>query len=318
MVMDEFALIEKFFTTEIDSRSDIKLGIGDDAAVTAIGAEYDLVIATDTICVDTHFPANTEPRAIGHRCLAVNLSDLAAMGAEPLWCTLVMSLPSGDPEWVAAFADGFFDLARRFDIVLVGGDTVKGPLAITVTVHGRVVSGEYITRSGARRGQGIYVTGDLGASAAGLRCLGNSDPSMTENYLVSRFLYPCPRVHEGRSLAGLATAMIDISDGLHVDLSRMLKASCVGADLEIGRIPLSSELRAYSDEELALSLALTGGDDYELCFTVPTECEGDFQALLSDWNCQSTRIGHTRASPEIVWSYNGQIYNVPGTSFHHF
>lgn len=316
--MDEFALIEKFFAREIGPRADIKLGIGDDAAVTVIGADYDLVIATDTICVDTHFTSDTEARAVGHRCLAVNLSDLAAMGAEPLWCTLALSLPSGDPDWVAAFADGFFELAHRFNIALVGGDTVKGPLAITVTVHGRVKFGEYITRSGAGPAQGVYVTGDLGAAAAGLRFLSDADHSMSEERLIRRFLYPAPRVDEGQSLVGLATAMIDISDGLHADLTRMLRASCVGADLDIGQIPLSSELLASKDNESVLELALTGGDDYELCFTMPIEREDDLKSLLTNWDCQSTRIGQTRVSPEIIWRYNGQPYIVPDTSFLHF
>jgi len=316
--MDEFALIEKFFTSKTDPREDIKLGIGDDAAVTVIGAEYDLVIATDTICVDTHFPVNTSARAIGHRCLAVNLSDLAAMGAEPLWCTLVLSLPSGDADWVAAFADGFFELAQRFSIALIGGDTVKGPLAITVTVHGRVKSGEYIVRSGAGHTQGVFVTGDLGASAAGLQRLRDADHPLAEDSLIHRFLYPIPRVDEGRSLVGLATAMIDISDGLHTDLVRMLLASGVGADLDIGQLPLSAELLAATTRDSALDLALTGGDDYELCFTMPIEREGELQALLPSWLCQPTRIGMTRVGPEIAWSYNGQAFTVPDSSFHHF
>lgn len=316
--MDEFALIEKFFTREAGSRSDVRLGIGDDAAVTVIGTDFDLVIATDTIGVDTHFPASAEAHAVGHRCLAVNLSDLAAMGAEPLWCTLVLSLPSGDPDWVAAFADGFFELARRFNVVLIGGDTVKGPLAITVTVHGRVRSGQYITRSGAGPAQGIYVTGNPGESAAGLQRVNAVDPSAADAYLIGRFLYPDPRVQEGRSLVGLATAMIDISDGLHVDLTRMLQASRMGADLDIGQIPVSSRLLAGTTGESALEFALTGGDDYELCFTVPIERESELQALLPDWNCPLTRIGRTHVSPEIVWTYNGQVYNVPDTSFHHF
>jgi thiamine-monophosphate kinase len=316
--MDEFALIEKFFTRETGSRSDVRLGIGDDAAVTVIGAGFDLVIATDTICVDTHFPLNTEAHAVGHRCLAVNLSDLAAMGAEPLWCTLVLSLPSGDPDWLAAFADGFFELARRFNVALVGGDTVKGPLAITVAVHGRVRSGQYITRSGAGHAQGIYVTGNPGEAAAGLRCMNDADPSATDEHLIGRFLYPDPRVQEGRSLVGLATAMIDISDGLHVDLTRMLQASHMGADLDIAQIPLSSQLLVGMTGESALEIALTGGDDYELCFTVPLEREGELQALLPKWNCRPTRIGQTHVSPEIVWIYNGQVYNVPDTSFRHF
>jgi thiamine-monophosphate kinase len=185
-------------------------------------------------------------------------------------------------------------------------------------VHGRVKSGSYVTRSGAGDAQGVYVTGHVGESAAGLRCLGDAEHTIEQERLIRRFLYPEPRIHEGRSLVGLATAMIDISDGLHADLTRLLQASCVGAELDIGQIPLSSDLLASVTRTSALELALTGGDDYELCFTMPIEREGELQALLPNWICQPTRIGQTRVSPEIVWSYNGQTYNVPDTSFHHF
>jgi len=316
--VDEFELIERFFTKESGSRSDIRLGIGDDAAVTAIDAGFELVIASDTIVVDTHFPANTEPHAIGHRCLAVNLSDLAAMGAEPLWCTLVLSLPSADADWVAAFADGFFDLAKRFNVALIGGDTVKGPLAITVTVHGRVKPGEYIRRSGAGDAQGIYVTGSPGEAAAGLYFLNNAKHAVAHERLISRFLYPQPRVSEGRSMVGLATAMIDISDGLQTDLNKLLHASRTGAEIDVGKIPLSPEMLDLLAETSALELVLTGGDDYELCFTVPFDREADLQALRAEWRCPVTRIGETRPGAEIFWSYNGQAYNLPDTSFRHF
>lgn len=294
------------------------LGIGDDAAVTHLDVKSHLVIATDTIVAGTHFPEGTEAHAIGHRCLAVNLSDLAAMGAEPLWCTLALSLPEADPDWVAAFAEGFFALADKFDVALVGGDTVKGPLAITVTAHGRAASGKYIGRSGAESRQAIYVTGFPGEAAAGLQSLRAGDRTKTDNAAISRFLYPQPRVSEGQSLNGVATAMIDVSDGLQVDLQRLLSASCVGAKIDVGKIPIAPSMLELMDESRALELVVTGGDDYELCFTVPAERESDLDVMRPGWDCPVTRIGETRAGAEIRWAYNEQDFNVPDTSFRHF
>ena len=218
--MDEFALIERFFANGGVERADVRLGIGDDAAVTSMQSGYELVIATDSICQGTHFPEGTEPRALGHRCLAVNLSDLAAMGAEPLWCTLALSLPSAESEWLEAFAAGFFDLARRFEVALIGGDTVRGPLTMTVTVHGRVRPGQQVGRSGAKAGQGVFVTGFPGEAGAGLRLLTgmHADDAAAGRRMIGRFLYPEPRVDAGRALAEYATAMIDVSDGLDADL----------------------------------------------------------------------------------------------------
>jgi len=318
--MDEFALIEKFFANRGVDRADVRLGIGDDAAVTMMEEGYELVIATDSICVGTHFPEDTQPEALGHRCLAVNLSDLAAMGAEPLWCTLVLSLPSAEPDWLAAFANGFFDLAGHFDVALIGGDTVRGALAMTVTVHGRVRPGKHVGRSGAGPGQGIYVTGYTGEAGAGLRLLTGSalDVSSSGRHLIRRFLYPEPRVEEGRSLGGLATAMIDISDGLHVDLVKMLDASHVGGDLFTDKVPLSPELRACCDADEALEIALTGGDDYELCFTVARENDGRLTELLERIACPVTRIGETREESGLRWTGGDGPYRVKANSFQHF
>jgi thiamine-monophosphate kinase len=318
--MDEFALIEKFFANQGVDRADVRLGIGDDAAVTTLHGDYELVIATDSICAGTHFPAGTPPEALGHRCLAVNLSDLAAMGAEPLWCTLVLSLPSAEADWLAAFANGFFDLARRFDVALIGGDTVRGALAMTVTVHGRVRPGKYVGRTGAGSGQGIYVTGDTGEAGAGLRLLTNSAPDVASSgeHLTRRFLYPEPRVNEARLFGELATAMIDISDGLHVDLLKMLDASQVGGDLDTRSVRLSHELQACCGADEALELALTGGDDYELCFTVPQEKESRLAELCERIECPVTRIGETSKEPGARWKNQHGPYHVKTSSFRHF
>jgi thiamine-monophosphate kinase len=318
--MDEFQLIEKYFTSRGARRDDVRIGIGDDAAVTVLEGGYDLVVATDSICEGTHFPAGTDPRALGHRCLAVNLSDLAAMAAEPLWCTLALSLPATDEDWLQAFAEGFFDLARRFDVALIGGDTVRGPLAMTVTVHGRVKPGQQVTRSGAGPGQGIYVTGFPGEAGAGLKLLTGAATCAAESsrHLTHRFLYPEARVELGCRLGQFATAMIDMSDGLHVDLARLLDASDVGAELETERVPLSADLLACFTPAEAADLALTGGDDYELCFTAPDKHDAEIEDLAATAGESVTRIGRTCAEIGLRWTRDGRARSIPASSFRHF
>ena len=312
--MDEFALIDQFFSGRGVCREDVRLGIGDDAAVTQCDDGFELVIATDTICEGTHFLPGTTPGALGHRCLAVNLSDLAAMGAEPLWCTLALSLPQAEPSWVRSFADGFFALAERYALALIGGDTVRGPLAMTVTVHGRVKTGTAIRRDGARLGDLIYVTGAPGQAAAGLRLLsGSAGSEDTAAHQVQRFLYPEPRVMEGCALGGLATAMIDVSDGLWADVSKLLAASGLGARMDLGDLPLDKV--GTSD---ALELALNGGDDYELCFCIPSECTTTLERLVADWPCAVTRIGTVQRTTDIVWLIDGQPCNTVAGPFKHF
>lgn len=310
--MDEFALIERFFARRVAGRADIRLGIGDDAAVTRCDPDADLVIATDTIVEGTHFLPGTPAREIGHRCLAVNLSDLAAMGAEPRWCTLSLTMPDADPNWVDAFADGFFALAERYGVALIGGDTVHGPLSVTVTVHGLVATGQAICRGGARAGDLIFVTGVPGLAAAGLRALRDSATDAA-SAAVERFAYPEPRVAEGLALRGLATAMIDVSDGLAVDATRMLSASALGAAFDLSRLPLDV---VGADD--ALELALTGGDDYELCFCLPPEREAELVRRSADWACRAIRIGRTRDERDIDWLLDGQPCEPAGAGFEHF
>lgn len=318
--MDEFALIDRYFAARRVDRADVKLGIGDDAAVASVPTGFDLVVATDSIVEGTHFPAGTAPRSLGYRCLAVNLSDLAAMGAEPMWCTLALSIPSAEPEWLQAFADGFFDLAERFDVALLGGDTVSGPMVMTVTAHGRVGPGKYVNRSGAGPGQGIYITGRTGEARAGLQILTGLpvDDVESGDRLIRRFLYPDPRVAEGSAIANIATAMIDVSDGLHVDVQKLLRASQLGADLDASKVRLSHDLLACFSPREALELALTGGDDYELCFTVPAENEAEVEQLIAGSNCPISRIGETRSQLDIRWTHEGQPYSVSENSFRHF
>jgi len=319
-MMDEFALIEKFFARRAGARDDVRLGIGDDAAVTRVEPGFDLVIATDTINEGTHFPPGTSAHALGHRCLAVNLSDLAAMGAEPLWCTLALSIPSGSADWVDAFASGFMALADAHEIALVGGDTVRGPTSINVTVHGRVPADTAIRRDGVRAGDGIYVTGRFGCAAAGLAMLSGAATAAEQerSELVNRFLYPAPRVREGRALVGIASAMIDVSDGLHVDLSRMLHASGVGAMLDVEALQLPVESVDRFGRARALGFALTGGDDYELCFAVPPDREPELDRVTSGWECGVARIGRAGRDREVRWLDHGRVRSIDEPGFRHF
>ncbi len=318
--MDEFALIDRFFARRAQSRPDVELGIGDDAAVTLVPTGSALVIACDAMCLGTHFPPATPARALGHRCLAINLSDIAAMGARPVWCTLTLSLEEADESWLTEFADGFFALADAHDTALIGGDTVRGPLGMTVTIHGLVEPGCSVRRDGAGPHEAIFVTGCPGEAGAGCSLAIAAKPcdSRSERRLLSRFHYPAPRVHEGLSLQGIATSMIDLSDGLHEDLGKLLTASGVGAELSAEALPVSDDLLEFAGAERALGLALTGGDDYELCFTVPRERERDLVRVSRDWSCPVTRIGETRARAGLVWTRDHQPFTVPDTTFSHF
>jgi len=311
--LPEFDLINRFFTRTTDDKG-VVLGVGDDAAVLSAEPGTELVVATDVIVEQIHFPAYTPPHAVGHRALAVNLSDLAAMGAEPRWATLALSLPEADPAWVEQFATGFFALADAHNIALVGGDTVAGPLFASVTVHGVVPAGEAVLRSTASDGDGIYVTGCTGDAVAGRLCEGTND---NDHYLAARFLYPAPRVAQGRALRGVASAMIDVSDGLHADLTHMLSASGVGAELDINALPLSAELIASAGEREAATFALTGGDDYELCFTVPPEQEPALQSLSDSFDCPLTRIGTCTEDRAVNWREDGKLFAVPA-GYSHF
>jgi thiamine-monophosphate kinase len=317
--VDERTLISRYFAGRHGSRKDVVLGIGDDAAVLRLEPGWDLVVATDSIAAGTHFPAGIPARAIGHRCLAVNLSDLAAMAAEPLWFSLALSLPAAEPPWLEEFAAGLFALADRSGVVLVGGDTVRGPLSATVTVQGRVRPGAAVTRSGAQTGDGIWVTGNPGDAVAG-RLLADDAAQVSatvRDRLRQRFLYPEPRLREGLALGALATAMLDVSDGLDDDIGKLMLASGRGAELDAGLLPLSAELRAAAGDR-AIEHALTGGDDYELCFTVPEQAEARLRALAAGWTVPVTRIGTVVAEPGVRWRHQGLALQVPDTTFRHF
>ncbi len=269
MASNEFEIIQRYFYPSGGvRRPDVILGIGDDAALTRVPSDRELVTATDMLVAGVHFDASWPAQDIGHRALAVNLSDLAAMGAEPAWCMLTLSLPENDDAWLAGFSRGFLDLAACFGVQLIGGDLARGPLVMSVAVFGLIPAGRALTRAGARAGDAIYVTGDLG-DAAGALALNEKDARGQAHALTTRLRRPQPRLREGLQLRELASSAIDISDGLLADLEHILEASAVGASIYAACLPLSHALTELYSLEQAQQFALTGGDDYELCFTSP-------------------------------------------------
>lgn len=275
--MDEFELIRRYFATLTPPRADVALGIGDDAALLKLPRNHELVVTTDTLIAGRHFPDDTDPQAVGWKALAVNLSDLAAMGAEPRWFTLALTLRMADPEWLTGFAAGLGALAREAGVALVGGDTTQGALSITVTAMGTVPAGKAIRRAGAKPGDAVCVTGTLGDAALALR-LGQGEAggrgearSADLESLRVRLNRPSPRVAVGASLRGLAHAAIDLSDGLAGDLGHILQASGVGAEIDAARLPMSPAFKTLSEPESRVQLQVNGGDDYELCVCLPAE-----------------------------------------------
>lgn len=316
--LDEATLIERYFARHGGGRRDVTLGIGDDAAVTRLPRGFELVTATDALVAGVHFPRGTSARSLGHRALAVNLSDLAAMGAEPMWASLVLSMPRASGAWLREFSRGFFALADAFGVDLIGGDTVRGPLATAVTVHGRVRRGHFVVRSGARPGDLLYVTGHPGDAVAGRLALARADAVTGVRSLRDRFLYPLPRVAEGRDLVGVASAMLDVSDGLHDDACKLMRASGCGADLDASRIPLSAALLRFAGDAPARELALTGGDDYELLFTVPPGRERRLSRITRRWSCAVTCLGTVTARRGVRWWQDGLPHTFRDRTFRHF
>jgi len=268
--MTEFELIQTFFARQQVSRTDVAAGIGDDAALLQPPPGQQLAVTSDLLVSGVHFFPDTDPVALGHKALAVNLSDLAAMGAEPAWFLLNLTLPQVDAAWLEKFCQGMFGLAREYGVQLVGGDTSRGPLAIAIEAHGFVPAGQALRRSGAKVGDRIYVTGTLGDAALALQQrLGRlSLPENKMSSVAKRLDQPTPRVREGLALRGLANSAIDVSDGLLADLGHILEMSRIGARIFLDKIPLSPACRAHL-KELGWNAVLATGDDYELCFTVP-------------------------------------------------
>lgn len=315
--LDEFSLIDHYFKNSTLARADVLLGIGDDAALLQVPINQLLVLSMDTLVEGVHFPVDTLPFNIGYKALAVNLSDLAAMGAEPAWITLALTLPTLDATWLKDFAEGLFSLAKQFNVQLIGGDTTRGPLTITIQAHGFVPSQKVLSRQGAKIGDKIYVSGTLGDAGLGLQvALKKCDLTDDDKQVVlQRLNAPTPRVELGMLLREFASSAIDISDGLLADLSHVLKASQVGAHIIVEDLPLSSILHKLPSEK-AHELALTAGDDYELCFTIPIEKEKEFLASLSHLDVSCRCIGEIKKEEGLRLS--GLSNKLTRLGFRHF
>jgi len=317
----EFELIGRHFAHLGAARSDVRIGVGDDGAVLVPPASRELVVVTDTLVEAIHFPPRSPPASIGHRAFAVNLSDIAAMGAEPAWALLALTLPDSDETWLEEFARAAGDLCRRHGVALVGGDTTRGPLSITVTVLGIVPVGVALERRGGQPGDAIFVTGSPGDAAAGLALEQNrlhvADP-MSAQILRDRFLFPTPRCDVGVALRGLASACIDVSDGLGGDLEKLCAASKCGAEIDAAALPVSEALVAAVGREVAREYALTGGDDYELLFTVPLARLGAMTHAVALGLGPVTRIGTLMSGNGVRVSARGGVTQFSGSGFDHF
>jgi len=318
--MDEFELIHRYFSRLGAARADVFLGVGDDAAILRGTDDTDLVAAVDTIVSGRHFPEGSDARSIGHRSLAVNLSDLAAMGARPAWAMLSLTLPQAEPDWLDGFARGFGELARAHEVMLVGGDTTAGPLTVSVQIMGHVPHGTALRRDGASEGDLLAVTGTIGDAGAGLalalRTLATHDAAAAGE-LRRRFEYPTPRVEFGVAARGLASAAMDLSDGLVGDLPKLAAASALGAHVDVDRLPLSRALRAVAGS-LARDFALGGGDDYELLLAVPPARFAALASRAAALNLTLTTIGELRRGNTVHWALDSRSYAPAIEGYSHF
>lgn len=310
MPLSEFALIQRFFTKQLITNPSTRLGIGDDCALLSIPDGFELAVTTDTMVENVHFFAGADPELLGHKLLAVNLSDLAGMGAKPVSVTLALTLPKVDENWLTAFAKGFLNLAERHSVDLIGGDTTSGPLTLTVQAMGLVPKGRALRRSAARPGDFIYMTGFLGDAGLGLKikqgyCCADSDAALT------RFNRPDPQIEAGLALIGVANACIDLSDGLAGDLGHILEQSQVGACLDWDALPLSKAVQTYINDTGDWAMPLTAGDDYELCFTVSPD-QADKLAVAA------AKIGIIESQPGLRLHKSGNIQPLEVKGFEHF
>ncbi|HEX8957406.1 MAG TPA: thiamine-phosphate kinase [Burkholderiaceae bacterium] len=319
-MLSEFQLIADYFTRPVRRSERLVLGVGDDCALLTPGPGMQLAVSTDMLVEGRHFFAGAEPRSLGHKCLAVNLSDLAAMGAKPLAFTLALALPEADEAWLAAFSQGMLALADEHDCELIGGDTTKGPLNICITVFGEVPAHDALRRDRARVGDDIWISGTLGDARLALAgYLGEIElDSTTLGLAAVRMHQPTPRVELGTRLRGIAHAAIDISDGLRGDLQHILDRSNVGASIDVDALPAGPML-AQREQDLRRRFALAGGDDYELCFTAPQDKRADVLAVGAAAGVAVTRVGKISAEPGLrLTDRDGRPLTVAATSFDHF
>lgn len=321
-MLTEFELIRRYFSHPLRNT---RLGVGDDAALVRVRRGMELAVSTDMLVAGRHFFADTDPEKLGHKALAVNLSDMAAMGALPRWATLSLALPGIDAAWLGAFARGFMRLARSHGVDLVGGDTTRGPLNICVQIMGEVPVGRALIRAGARAGDEVWVSGQLGDAALALAALKKRvrlEPR--EIAAVAKRLHtPVPRVALGMALRNVARSAIDVSDGLLADLGHVCESSGVAAVIEYERLPASPVLRRHRDRPAARMALLAGGDDYELCFTAPPARRIQVERAASRAGVKVSRIGRIIAAPAGAWGVavtdrDGMPLKPGHTGFDHF
>ncbi len=314
----EFDVIARHFTRPA---ANAVLGVGDDCALVDVSNGMDLAVSVDTMVSGTHFFPDADPETLGHKSLAVNLSDMAAMGAMPCWAMLALTLPTVDHEWLGAFAKGFFDLAEEFEVSLIGGDTTRGPLTLTVTIMGEVPAGAAMRRSGAKVGNDIWVSGCIGDAALAVAHRHGKLQLEEDDYreAVMRLYEPAPRVPLGQALRGLATAAIDVSDGLLADLGHICKLSKVGAVVELASIPLSTIGAKHVGSEAGRTAIVAGGDDYELCFAAHPNSRESIQDLTKMLGVPLTRIGQVKRGKGVsLVGPDGKPVNIDGRGYDHF
>lgn len=322
--MDEFELIRHYFRQHSaeSTPASILLGPGDDAALLRPPEDGALVVSVDTLLPGVHFPEDAPAEQLGQRALRVNLSDLAAMGARPEWFTLALTLPRADDDWLRAFSRGLFEVASEYGCTLVGGDTTRGPLSVTIQVMGSVAPGLALRRDGAGAGDFVLVTGTPGDAAGGLACLQNRLEAPVEeavsDYLLNRYWHPTPRLEAGAQLTDIASAAIDVSDGLVADLGHIAAASDLGAELFVEELPLSAELETAAGREQARQWALTGGDDYELCFTVPEDRMVELGRLIAAGELSATVVGRMVPGAGVACRLDGEPHEPPQPGYRHF
>jgi thiamine-monophosphate kinase len=321
MSLNEFELIENFFKHLTVPGPDVLCGIGDDCAVIKVPEGSELVVSVDTLVSGVHFFSSVNPYDLGYKSLAVNISDIAAMGARPKWVTLSITLPEIANSWLQDFTAGFSKLANKYSIALVGGDLTNGPLSVSVQIFGICDEGKSLKRNGARPGDDIYISGYLGAAAYALSTLSSEKDqnSSIHDYCHDRLLRPEPRVVLGERLVDLATSAIDISDGLASDLGHITNASEVGASIMLSRIPLHEEIKNIEDENRIWETVLCVGDDYELCFTAPESTREEISNLINDLDYPVTRIGTIESTNEVNWLLaNGVKFSPKKSGYKHF
>jgi thiamine-monophosphate kinase len=318
--MNEFKLIDAFFKKAALTRKDVIFGIGDDAACLEVPVGHHLLVSTDTLVAEVHFLSTWDPYAIAWKAVMVNVSDMAAMAAEPCWMSLALTLPTLDLQWLERFTKGLHAALRQYNIALIGGDTTRGPLSMTLTIHGLVPAGKAVRRSGAKPGDEIWVSGELGAAAQAVKFLDQAQQIDSNDFaqLLQKLQYPNPRIDLIPLLQQFASSAIDISDGLSGDLYHICEESDVGACLDLMSIPVHPLVKNYQKEK-AVNLALHGGDDYELCFTIPTSQHDSFLQALKEYKLNCYQVGVIENEKGLRGSYKrGQVQTISSRGYSHF